>query len=162
IQQEWTQKERSVFTKNPDYFEEGLPYVDEVIANVQSDVSALRAGFQTENFFFWVPRDDADAQDMFNQMGDTFVFTKYPTARGANVNGLQFQRINLVFQDERVRRALSMGVDRVDYDQADIAGDNANPEGPFSSSPMPWPFLYDEYPTGAVNGPWYQFDPGEA
>src|SRR5690606_3901328 len=43
-QEEWTQKERSVFHKNPDYWEEDnagnkLPYVDVVETYVQSDTN---------------------------------------------------------------------------------------------------------------------------
>src|SRR5690606_7197579 len=81
IQQEWTPKERSVFAKHPDYFEEGLPYVDEVIVDVQSDLAALRAGFQTHNWFDWAPRDDVEAEQLFNQLSDTMVYTKYPVSR---------------------------------------------------------------------------------
>ena len=51
IQKEWTKKQRSVFTKNPDYFESGLPYVDQVELYVQDDANALRAGSKTYNYF---------------------------------------------------------------------------------------------------------------
>jgi len=69
---------------------------------------------------------------------------------------------NPVYQDERVRRALSLAFDRDEFDLARYNGDNANPEGAFSQAPMPWPLMFDSYPTRAVNGPWYQFDPAEA
>jgi len=161
IQQEWTPKERSVFVKNPDYFEEGLPFLDRVITVVQSDTAALRAGFQTNNFFGWSADTDEDAQAMSQQVDD-MVFVKAPLSRGANVNGWHFQLTNPVFQDERVRRAISMGFDRVELDLARNAGDNQNPEGPYSNAPMPWSSLYDEYPTAAVNGPWYKFDPAQS
>jgi ABC-type transport system substrate-binding protein len=86
----------------------------------------------------------------------------FPRSRGANVNGFQFQMKNETFQDERVRRALSLAFDRVEYDLARNSGDNQNPEGPYSNAPMPWPLLFDDYPTAAVNGPWYEFKPDEA
>jgi peptide/nickel transport system substrate-binding protein len=162
IQKEWTPKERSVFVRNPDYFEEGLPFVDEVIAHVQPDVTTRRAGFQTSNYYHWNPRDDPDMEDMLRRMPDTLVAHKYPRSRGANVNGFQFQMENPIFQDDRVRQAFSLAFDRNEYDEARNAGDNRHPEGAYSNAPMPWAFLYDEYPTAKANGPWYQFDPQKA
>ncbi len=161
MQQEWTPKERSVFVKHPDYFEEGLPFLDRVITVVQNDAAALRAGFVTNNFFGWTASEDAEVEQVAAQVPD-MVFMKSPLSRGANVNGWHFQLTNPVFQDERVRRAVSMGWDRTEYDLARNFGDNQNPEGPFSNPPMPWSFIYDEYPTAAVNGPWYVFDPEQA
>ena len=161
IQAEWTPKERSVFEKHPDYFKEGLPFLDKVITNVQNDTAAIRAGFLTDNFFAWSARDDDDAQSMLGQT-DTMVGWKLPRSRGANVNGWHFQMNNPKFQDERVRRAISLGMDRNEFDLADNAGDNQNPNGPFSNAPMPWALLYDEYPDARKNGQWYQFDPEQA
>ncbi len=162
IQKEWTRKERSVFERHPDYFEKGLPFVDGVITTAQDDLNTLRASYQTDHLFEWTARDDADLQDMLKSRGDTMVATKFPIARGANVNGFQFQMKNKTFQDERVRHALSLAFDRNGYDQAQNAGDNSNPEGPYSNSPMPWPYLFDAYPTAKANGQWYQYDPDQA
>ena len=161
IQEEWTQKERSIFVKNPDYFEEGLPFLDRIITVVQNDTAALAAGFKTNNFFGWSVSTDEEAEQMLNDVDD-MVYVKAPLSRGANVNGWHFQLTNPVFQDERVRRAINMGFDRVELDLARNQGDNQNPEGPFSNAPMPWSSLYDEYPTAAVNGQWYVFDPAQA
>ncbi len=161
IQQEWIPKERSVFVKNPDYFEEGLPFLDRVITVVQNDTAALAAGFKTNNFFGWSADNDEEVQSMFEQVDD-MVFVKSPISRGANVNGWHFQLTNPVFQDERVRRAINMGWDRAELDLVRNAGDNQNPEGPYSNAPMPWSSMYDEYPTATVNGQWYVFDPAQS
>ena len=83
-------------------------------------------------------------------------------SRVANVNGRHFQLTNPVFQDERVRRAINMGWDRSELDLVRNAGDNQNPEGPYSNAPMPWSSMYDEYPTAVVNGQWYVFDAAQA
>jgi len=161
IQAEWTKKERSVFDKHPDYFEDGHPFVDQVITSVQSDLSVQRAGFLTDNFFDWNARDDLDQESMQNEADDVIGW-RLPISRGANVNGWHFQMTNPIFQDERVRRAISLAANRDEFDLADNAGDNQNPEGAFSNPPMPWAFLYDEQPTAKANGPWYQFDPQQA
>jgi len=161
IQEEWTKKERSVFAKHPDYFEEGLPFLDKIIDNVQNDTAALSAGFQTDNFFLWSALDDEDASQMGNKVDD-MVLWKFPRSRGANVNGWHFQMTNPVFQDERVRRAVSLAFDRDAEDLARNAGDNQNANGAFSNPPMPWALLYDEYPDQRANGAWYKFDPEQA
>ncbi|MCC6236784.1 MAG: hypothetical protein IT299_04325, partial [Dehalococcoidia bacterium] len=64
LQKEWVQKEKSVFVKNPDYFEKGLPFLDQVITFVQDDLTVQRAGYVTDNWFNWTPRDEPDSQDM--------------------------------------------------------------------------------------------------
>jgi peptide/nickel transport system substrate-binding protein len=162
VQDEWTKKERSVFSAHPDYFEEGLPFLDKVVVVVQNDTATNRAAFLTGDFWGWGARDDDDMEDMAGNTQDSGVFWRYPRSRGANVNGWHFQMTNPVFQDERVRRAISLAFDRNEFDLADNAGDNQNPNGAFSNPPMPWSFLFDEYPDARANGPWYQFDPAQA
>jgi peptide/nickel transport system substrate-binding protein len=162
IQKEWTKKQRSVFTKNPDYFESGMPYVDQVEMYVQDDPNAARAGFKTDNYFDYSAPDKKTFSDAFNENNDDMVAVTAPVSRGANVNGWQYNMKNPLFKDERIRRALSLAFDRKDFDLANNGGDNQNPEGPFSQSPMPWAFMFDKYPTAKVNGPWYQFNPAEA
>ena len=157
IQEEWAKKERSVFAKHPEYFEEGLPFLDKVIAIVQNDTASLRAGFQTDNFQSWTARDAEDAESMLNQVDDA-VYVKYERAQGTNTNGFHFQMTNPKFQDERVRRAFSMGFDRVEYDLARYVGEG----GGYSTVPIAWQILHDSLPTLESQGPWYQFNQQEA
>jgi len=167
VQDEWVQKEKSTFSANPDYWEKDsagnqLPYLDGVVAFVQSDTAAQRSGFTTDNYFHLEARDQPDLENIFGQAPDTMVAQTTPVSRGANVNGFQFQMTNPTYQDDRVRRAISLAFDRDEFDLARYSGDNASPEGAYSQSPLPWPLLFDTYPTRAANGPWYQFDPAEA
>jgi peptide/nickel transport system substrate-binding protein len=167
IQKEWINKEKSVFERHPDYFEvdsEGrqLPYLDGIEAYVQDDANALRSGFQTDNYMAFSARDQSDIEEQLRRRPDTVIASTTPVSRGANVNGWQYQMKNPIYQDERVRRALSLALDRDEFDLARFNGDNANPKGAFSQAPMPWPMMFEEYPTRADNGPWYQFNPAEA
>jgi len=167
MQDEWVQKEKSRFSRNPDYWEKDnagnqLPYLDGVELYVQSDTNAQRAGFSTDNYGWISGRDTADLETLFAENSDTMVAEVFPNSRGANVNGFQFQMTNPVYADDRVRQAISMALDRNEYDLARNSGDNQNPDGAYSNSPMPWPLLFDAYPTAAVQGPWYQFNPAEA
>jgi len=167
VQEQWIQKEKSVFSANPDYWEQDaagnqLPYVDGVEAFVQGDTNALRAGFSTDNYFDYSARDQEDLESIFAENGEFMIGSAFPRSRGANVNGFQFQMKNPTYQDDRVRQAISLAFDRDEYDLARNGGDNQNPDGAYSGSPMPWPYLFDSYPTRQVNGPWYQFNPAES
>jgi len=86
------------------------------------------------------------------------VWLDLPQSRGGNVNGFLFNMQNEKFKDKRVRNAISMGIDRVQYD--DLFYDSLN-KG-YSSFSLPWTFLYDEFPTLASMGPNYQHNPAEA
>src|SRR3546814_775162 len=161
------QKERSNVSRNPDYWEKDsagnqLPYLDGVELYVQADTNAMRAGFATDNYGWISGRDQGDVEALSAENGDDLVAGVFPISRGANVNGFQFQMTNPIYQDDRIRQAMSAALNRDEYDLARNAGDNQNPDGAYSNSPMPWPLLFDGYPTAAVQGKWYQFNPAEA
>ncbi|MFN8640008.1 MAG: ABC transporter substrate-binding protein [Dehalococcoidia bacterium] len=158
LQAEWRPKERSVFTKHPDYFEKGLPFIDSIITNVQDDTAVVRAGYITDNWFYWGPRDEPDAQEMLANGPKDSVYHKSPSVVGTNTSGIDFQMKNQRFQDIRVRRALSMGIDRVEFDAARYAGEG----GGYSVLPVPWPYVHATRPDLASMGPWYQHNPAEA
>ena len=162
VQDQWINKEKSVFVANGDYFEEGLPFLDGVEVFVQNDTNAVRAGFATDNYWDYNARDQDDLETLFAENSDDMIGSVFPRSRGANVNGFQFQMKNPTYQDDRVRQAMSLAFDPNEYDLARNGGDNQNPKGAYSNSPMPWPYLFDEYPTQADNGRWYQWDPAEA
>ena len=161
IQEEWVRHARSTFRKHPEYWEPGRPYIDRYVALVQNDAGAQAAGFANNSLAFWNAADGADAEAMVQRATD-MVAWKRPRSRGANINGWQFQLKGSMFRDERVRRAISMAINRTAMDEERNASDNANPDGPYSNSPMPWPYLYDAYPTAKANGRWYTYDPKEA
>ena len=162
VQTEWTRGERAVFQRHPEYFERGLPYVDEVIVSVEDDHAAARSRFLAHEFYDADVHDDVQLAELLDAAPETALGFTFPRSRGANVNGWHFQMENVVFQDERVRRAISLAFDRRAYDEARNAGDNASPDGPFSNAPIPWAYLFDDYPTAAANGEWYGYDPARA
>ena len=153
IQEEWTKKERSVFVRNPEYYEPGLPFLDRVISVVQGDSAARRAAYLTDNFFEWAARDEPDAADMQRGTSDSVNYM-FEGVQGANSNVFRFQMNNPVLQDERVRRAINMSIDREGY-----AAARADVSEGFSKPSISWQVLFDQRPTLADQGPWYQFDP---
>jgi ABC-type transport system substrate-binding protein len=57
-----------------------------------------------------------------------------------------------------VRNAISMGIDRVAYDELLYDGLNKG----YSATALPWAFVYDELPTLKDQGPTFQYNPTEA
>ena len=162
IHAEWVRGELAVFQRHPGYFERGLPYVDEIVVSVVDDRAAAQSRFLAGELFDADAHDDVELEALLEQAADTALGFKFPRARGANVNGWHFQLSNPLFQDERVRRAISLAFDRGEYDRVRNASDNESAEGPYSNAPLPWPYLFDDYPTAAANGEWYRYDPALA
>ena len=153
IQETWVQKERSEFVKHPEYFETGLPYMDRVITVVQNDTAVQRAGFLTDNFFYWSAANDEEADQMLQQREEA-VYLKYESVVGANTEGVHFQMANPKFADERVRRAFALGLD---FQEWDLARNDGESNGGVRS-PIPWPYLHETRPEYGDQGEWYQYD----
>ncbi len=157
IQEEWINKERSIFVRHPDYFETGLPFLDRIQAQVIEDLNVIRSGFETNNLVDWTTAQEQEAQTVLEGVSDG-VYNKVARAQGANTGGMHFQMRNPKFADERVRRAFSLGIDRYEYDLAQFNGDG----GGFSTGPIAWQVLHDQMPTQESQGEWYQHDPQKA
>ncbi len=156
----WTPKEGAQYSRNPNYFEKGLPFLDKANMFVIPDDAAALAAYRSKQID--VPPGGAvttklQREDVLKSDPDT-VIQILPTSRGGNVNGLQFRLDQAPWKDERVRRALSMAIDRKAFtdNQYDGLG------GGFSGPAIPWSFVFDKVPTVADQGPWYQFNPAEA
>jgi peptide/nickel transport system substrate-binding protein len=98
--------------RNPDYWKKGLPYLDGITYFIIKDTSArakaIRSG-RADVEFRGLPPSDVDA--MKAQMGDKIVVT-YPRALfnwgvGVNID-------KKPFDDERVRKAMTLAIDRYD------------------------------------------------
>jgi ABC-type transport system substrate-binding protein len=150
-------KERSVFTKHPTTSRRAAVRRPGDHAWC-SDAAVTRAGYITDNFFMWAPRDENDATDMLQKGPKDSVYHKAPSVVGTNTTGIHFQMKNPKFQDIRVRRAFSMALDRVGWDSARYAGEG----GGYSILPIPWPYTHATRPTLESQGPYYQFNPAEA
>lgn len=162
IRESWTPKQGSAFVRNPDYWEMGadgkpLPYLDRVEVFVISDPATIKATFRAGNLHLWNPLDTADGQDMLKTNPEV-VWLDLPVSRGGNVNGFQFNMNNPKFRDKRVRNAISMGIDRVEMDALLYDGLNKG----YSNTALPWPFIFDDFPTLKDQGPTYQYNPAEA
>ncbi len=156
IQQEWVRKEKSTFVKNPDYFEKGYPFLDKVVTFVMNDLAVVKSAFLTNNLGDWGATNAEDAKDMLNRSQDS-VEMLYEGLQGANSQCFVFQMKNPRMQDERVRRAMSMAIDRPEY----VAAQGYVGDG-FAKPSISWQELFDKRPTLASEGPYYQYNPAEA
>ncbi|MDP2326685.1 MAG: ABC transporter substrate-binding protein [Dehalococcoidia bacterium] len=161
IQESWAAKEGQEFVRHPDYFEEGRPYLDRVSGRVYDDDNTLQAGFITSNVFNYEAANVDVANQLLQQAKDAVLFM-YKGAQGANVNGFHFQMKNPTWQDERVRRAFSMAIDRPEWAAARFGIDAEASGNGYSTGPMAWKVLHDEVPDLSTQGPWYQYNPAEA
>jgi len=100
------------FERNPDYWKKGFPYLDGIkyfmIKDLSAQAKALRAG-RVDVEFRGLPPSEADA--IKQQLGDKVVVA-YPKAIfnwGVGIN-----TDKKPFDDERVRKALTLAIDRYD------------------------------------------------
>lgn len=162
IRESWTPKQGSVFVRNPDYWELGadgrsLPYLDRVEAVANDNQPTRKALFRSGDLDQYVTANKADGDDLVKTNPNT-VWFDVPQTRGGNVNGFTFNLQNPKFKDKRVRNAISMGIDRVNFDALLYDGLSKG----FANTSLPWPYVYDQQPAPQDQGPTFQHNPAEA
>lgn len=121
------------FERNDDYFEEGLPYLDEVVMRVIPDASnqvvALEAG---EVDWIWsVPGPDIERM---RQAGGVELLETSVNPGGANcIMTVSFNLDRPMFQDVRTRRAVALALDRRQFLERVEFGQGKVAEAPISS-----------------------------
>lgn len=128
-----TPDEEIVLTKNPDYFKEGLPILDEVVMRVIPDEgSQLLALESGEVDWLWgVPGPDLERLRNDDRYGtlDTLV-----NPGGANcIMTVSFNLDRAIFADVRVRRAIAHALDRDAFVERVAFGQGNAATAPISS-----------------------------
>ena len=153
ILKEHTRKVRVVLQRNPDYFDKGRPYIDEYVILSTPDAATRLAAFRTgQSDFIWLPSP-----------------SEVETARKTNPNavvqsyhntlapfGLALAQDRPPFNDVRVRRAISMAIDRQKQVDTVYEGHGIPGWG------VPYIYYQDKAPTVKDLGPWWQYRPEEA
>jgi len=151
---EYTPDVGSTLVRNPDYFVEGRPYIDEVkylsIADASTRFAQFAAGKLDVNAVSWEELDEFKKQSpqaRIEEYGSIAGFYLY-----MNVDN------NAQLADERVRQAMSLGLDR----QTFIAGFNNGKAAVGTAVPAPLAFWHLPPEESGDGAKFFQFDQAEA
>jgi peptide/nickel transport system substrate-binding protein len=153
ILKEHTRKVRVVLARNPDYYDKGRPYVDEYVILSTPDSATRLAAFRT---------GQSDILALAS-LGEVETVRKTnPTAVVQEIKsvltpfGLALAQDRPPFNDVRVRRAISIAIDRQKQVDTVFEGHGIPGWG------VPYIYYQDKMPTLAQLGPWWQYRPAEA
>ena len=150
--------ERISFVANKEYWR-GAPHLDGIDLKPLPGEAALetrRAMFRTGQVDFTegISPTTRDTELILQSNPDTIALT-LPLVRGTDLIG--FNMKNPKWQDDRIRQALNLGLDREGF-KATVGGG----EGVAVLNTLPWPYVFDKMPTAAEHSKWFRFDPAEA
>jgi peptide/nickel transport system substrate-binding protein len=150
---EHTRKVRLVLQRNPDYFDKGRPYIDEYVILSTPDAATRLAAFRTgQADFIWVA-SPSEVEVIRRTNPQTVVQSYHNTLAPF---GVALAQDRPPFNDVRVRRALSMAIDRQKMVDTVFEGHGILGWG------VPYIYYQDTPPTAKDFGPWWQYKPAEA
>src|SRR5947208_2439023 len=131
--------------RNPNYYRNGLPYLDKLIFRIVPDQTALTNALRAREIDCGWFLDVAQTNILQHIPGYTYVAA---ANKSANVEEALLNLKNPIFQDLRVRQALAYGLNRpamvkdVRHGQAILAGADEAP-ALWSYNPHATPYAYD-------------------
>ncbi len=149
-----------IYKRNPDYYDTGKPYIDEVRVAIISDVNARQAQFtggHTEYLSGILPIDVPSVQQA-NPKAETIHIV-------SNANGIMYydlaQDAGSPFLDIRLRQAVSLMVNRDAYAKAS-GFEPGKYVQTFIVSPGigKWAAMAEDYPPETIQ--WYKYNPQKA
>jgi len=150
---EHSRKVRVVLARNPDYFDRGRPYVDQYVILSTPDAATRMAAFRTgQSDVIWLA--SPSEVETIRRTNANAVVQSYHNS--LTPFGVALAQDKPPFNDVRVRRAVSMAVDR--QKQADTLFEGHGIIG----WGVPYMYYQDKAPTLAQLGPWWQYRPAEA
>jgi peptide/nickel transport system substrate-binding protein len=153
ILKEHTRKVRVVLQRNPDYFDTGRPYVDEYVILSTPDAATRTAAFRTGQSDFLVLQSLSDVEAV-RKTNPTAIVQALPFTLAPF--GVALAQDRPPFNDLRVRRAISMAIDRQKQVDTVFEGHAILGWG------VPYIYYQDTLPTAAQLGPYWQYRPAEA
>lgn len=125
--EKWEDNVSASFVKNSNYFEEGKPYIDKVVYQITPDVGAQIAAFRTGKADAITLISPEEIDNILRTNPDTII-NEVPLPTQIQVS-LNMEREP--FNDLRVRKAISMAIDRQNaVDQIYGGGEVSSPVNP--------------------------------
>ncbi len=153
ILKEHTRKVRVVLTRNPDYYDSGRPLVDQYTILSTPDDATRVAAFRTgQSDIIW--RASLSDVEAIRKTNPAAIVQAYPNTLAPF--GVALAQDRPPFNDLRVRRAISMAIDRQKQVDTVFEGHGIPGWG------VPYIYYQDKPPTLAQQGPWVQYRPAEA
>jgi len=153
ILKEHTRKVRVVLTRNPDYYDKGRPYADELVILSTPDFATRLAAFRTGQSDIFQVASPSEVETV-RKTNPAAVAQTYKNVLAPF--GLALAQDKPPFNDVRVRRAISMAIDRQKQVDTVFEGHGIPGWG------VPYMYYQDKAPTLAELGPWWQYRPAEA
>jgi len=142
-----------VLQKNPDYFDKDRPYIDEYTILSTPDAATRLATFRTGQVeFIWVA--SPSEVETVRKTNPNIQVQSYHNSLAPF--GVALAQDKPPFNDVRVRRALSMAIDRQRMVDTVFEGHGIPGWG------VPYIYYTDKQPALKDLGPWFQFKPAEA
>lgn len=141
----WTPDQDMVLVRNPDYFDEGLPYLDKIVFQVIPDQMSLLAGLRTGSLDAAHITEGSVLQ--VAQRDPSLTVLESPSL---NLRTFGFNVTREPFDDARVRRAIALAIDRQPIIQAAEFG-LGEPSAPMPSSAKVWAAPLQELSTYEVD-----------
>src|SRR5262249_14551422 len=153
ILKEHTRKVRVVLTRNPDYYDKGRPYVDEIVILSTPDAATRLAAFRTGQSDI-LPVNSLSEVEVARKTNPNAIVQEYKNVLAPF--GVALAQDKPPFNDIRVRRAISMAIDRQKQVDTVFEGHGIPGWG------VPYIYYQDKAPTLKELGPWWQYRPAEA
>ena len=153
ILKEHTRKVRVVLARNPDYWDSGRPLVDQyTILSTPDDATRVAAFRTSQSDIIW--RASLSDVEAIRKTNPAALVQAYHNTLAPF--GVALAQDRPPFNDLRVRRAISMAIDRQKQVDTVFEGHGIPGWG------IPYFYYQDRMPTAAELGPWWQYRPGDA
>jgi peptide/nickel transport system substrate-binding protein len=153
ILKEHTRKVRLVLHRNPDYYDKGRPYIDEYVILSTPDTATRVAAFRTGQSDF-ISLASLSEVEMVRKTNPNALVQEIKST--LTPFGISLAQDRPPFNDVRVRRAISMAIDRPKQVNTIYEGHGMLGWG------VPYIYYQDTPPTAKDLGPWWQYRPEEA
>jgi ABC-type transport system substrate-binding protein len=153
ILKEHTRKVRVVLQRNPDYYDKGRPYLDEYVILSTPETATRVAAFRTGQSDF-ISLASPSEVEVVRKTNPNAVAQTYKNV--LTPFGISLAQDRPPFNDVRVRRAISMAIDRQKQVDTIYEGHGMVGWG------VPYIYYQDTPPTAKDLGPWWQYRPEDA